>query len=214
MAEEVSMKRIFYTITFLILLCSLCTLFSGCKDNQDNLDNKIPGNDISADSADGAVVPAQDEPVIEEQPIDNQPLDRLNKIPSDAVKMTPETDAAPPKSYSQDYYDPMPLKGMINSAGAEDSAFMMPDGNTIYFFFTPDVRIPAEKQVIDGVTGIYISKKQGNEWQEPKRIILQDKGKLALDGCEFVLGNKMWFCTAREGYTGIHWATAEFRDGE
>lgn len=24
----------------------------------------------------------------------------------------------------------------------------------------------------------------------------------------------MWFCTAREGYTGIHWFTADFIDGE
>jgi hypothetical protein len=23
----------------------------------------------------------------------------------------------------------------------------------------------------------------------------------------------MWFCAAREGYTGLHWFTAEFRDG-
>jgi hypothetical protein len=23
----------------------------------------------------------------------------------------------------------------------------------------------------------------------------------------------MWFCTAREGYTGIHWLTAELIDG-
>ena len=43
---------------------------------------------------------------------------------------------------------------------------------------------------------------------------LQDPGKLSLDGCEFVLGNKMWFCSAREGYTGLHWFTAEFKNGK
>jgi hypothetical protein len=43
---------------------------------------------------------------------------------------------------------------------------------------------------------------------------LQDPAKLALDGCEFVLGEKMWFCSAREGYTGLHWFTADFVDGK
>jgi len=39
-------------------------------------------------------------------------------------------------------------------------------------------------------------------------------GRLALGGCEFVLGEWMWFCSAREGYTGLHWFTAEQRDGQ
>ncbi|MBM3200308.1 hypothetical protein FJZ53_05185 [Candidatus Woesearchaeota archaeon] len=91
---------------------------------------------------------------------------------------------------------------------------MMPDGDTLYIFFTPDVKVPVEKQVIDGVTGIYVSKKVNNEWTEPERVMLQDKGKLALDGCEFVQGDTMLFCSAREGYTGIHWFTAELKDGK
>ncbi len=139
---------------------------------------------------------------------------RYSKIPADAVKITPQTDVSPPKSYSADYKDPVPVSGKVNSAGAEDSAFIMPDGNTLYFFFTPDVRIPAEKQLIDRVTGIYVSKKQNGEWGEPDRIVLQNNGKLALDGCEFVTGNTMLFCSAREGYIGIHWFTAEFKDGK
>jgi hypothetical protein len=28
-----------------------------------------------------------------------------------------------------------------------------------------------------------------------------------------VFGDTMWFCSAREGYSGIHWFTAEFRSG-
>ncbi|MBW3022625.1 hypothetical protein KY308_00795 [Candidatus Woesearchaeota archaeon] len=140
--------------------------------------------------------------------------DRESKIPSDAVKITPEMDVAPPKLNSEDYENPVPLPYPVNTAGAEDSPFITPDGNTLYFFFTPDVRVPVEKQLIDGVTGIYVSKKVNGEWQKPERVILQDKGKLSLDGCEFVQGNKMLFCTAREGYTGIHWFSAEFKDGK
>ena len=140
-------------------------------------------------------------------------VSRYDKIPSSAVKMNPETDAAPPKSYSGDYKDPVPVSGKINSAGAEDSPFVMPDGNTLYFFFTPDVNVPVEKQVIDGVTGIYVSRKINGEWQEPERVMLQNKGKIAGDGCEFVQGNMMLFCSVREGYTGIHWFTAELVNG-
>jgi hypothetical protein len=51
-------------------------------------------------------------------------------------------------------------------------------------------------------------------WQEPAKVVLQDPDKQSLDGCEFVLGNKMWFCTARTDYTGLHWFTAEFTNGK
>ena len=141
-------------------------------------------------------------------------VSRYSKIPSEAVKVTPETDVSPPKSLSSEYNNPVPVPGKVNTAGAEDSPFMLPDGNTWYFFFTPDVNVPVEKQIVDGVTGIYVSKKSNGEWQEPERVILQDKGKISGDGCEFVLGDVMWFCSVREGYTGIHWFTAELKDGK
>jgi hypothetical protein len=63
------------------------------------------------------------------------------------------------------------------------------------------------------VTGIYVSKKVNGRWQNPKRVWLCEPGIAVLDGCEFILDEKMWFCTAREGYTGLHWFTAEFIDG-
>ena len=141
-------------------------------------------------------------------------MDRESKIPPDAVKMTPQTDFAPPISYSPEYSEPVPVPGLVNTAGAEDSAFVMPEGNTLYFFFTPDVRVPIEKQIVDGVTGIYVSSKINGSWAKPERIILQDPGKISGDGCEFVLGDKMWFCSVREGYTGIHWFTAELTNGK
>jgi len=140
-------------------------------------------------------------------------VDRDTKIPLDAVKISPETDAHPPQIHSAEFEAPVPVPGWVNTAGAEDSPFITPDGNTLYFFFTPDVQIPAEKQLLDGVTGIYRSVKVNGEWSEPERITLQDPGILALDGCEFILGDRMWFCSAREGYDGIHWFTADRLDG-
>lgn len=139
--------------------------------------------------------------------------DRLAAIPTNAVKITPEIDVYPIKTKTDEYNDPIPLPFPINTIGAEDSAFVMPDGKTLYVWFTPSPGIPVEKQLMDGVTGIYVFHKTDAGWSDAQRIWLQDPGKLALDGCEFVLGNTMWFCSAREGYTGMNWFTAEFVDG-
>jgi hypothetical protein len=135
-------------------------------------------------------------------------------IPATAVKITPETDLYPPVLHSDEYEQPVPVPYPINTAGAEDSGFMMPDGNTYYLWSTPDPGIPAEEQVGDGVTGIYVSHKVNGEWQEPQRVWLQGPGELALDGAAFVQGNTMWFASARTGYTGMHWFKAHFVDGE
>jgi hypothetical protein len=142
------------------------------------------------------------------------PPTRESAIPSAAVKVSVAEDLHPPILYSDDWNNPVPLLSAVNTAGAEDSPFMMPDGNTLYFFFTPDPNIPPEKQLLDGVTGIYVSKKQDGFWLDAERIVLQDSGKLALDGAEFVQGNVMWFASAREGFTGLNLFTTEFRDGK
>jgi Tol biopolymer transport system component len=139
---------------------------------------------------------------------------RESKIPENAVKVTPETDLFPPQLHSDEYAEPVPMPGPINTAGAEDSPFITPDGGTFYFFFTPGADVPVEEQITDKVTGIYVSKKVDGEWSEPQRVVLQDPGKLALDGCPFVEGDTMWFCSAREGYTGVRFLTADCIDGK
>jgi len=65
--------------------------------------------------------------------------DRLAQIPEGAVKISPGMDEHPPQVYSADYSEPVPLPGLVNIAGAEDSPFILPDGNSLYFFFTPSV---------------------------------------------------------------------------
>ena len=138
---------------------------------------------------------------------------RESQIPADAIKVTPETDLNPPKSTSDFYFDPIPVEGYVNTAGAEDSAFVIADGSVLYFFFVPDVRVPVEKQVLDPTVGIYLSKNVDGVWSEPARVVLQDEGKLAMDGCEFIRDDIMYFCSAREGYTGLHWFKAQLIDG-
>lgn len=139
---------------------------------------------------------------------------RESSIPSDAIKIKPADDVYPPILHSTEYEEPIPLSSMVNTAGAEDSPFIDQERNELYIFFTPDVSNPPEKQILDGVTGIYMSRNIGSEWSKAERIMLQDPGKLALDGCAFVQGDVMWFCSAREGYTGINWFTASYANGK
>jgi hypothetical protein len=147
----------------------------------------------------------------EEQPIES--VDRESKIPPDQEKITPETDLLPPILHSDEYDQPVPMPYPINTAGAEDSGFIMPDGNTFYVWFTPDPVASLQEQLTDGVTDIYVSQKVKGVWQQPERVVLQDPDKKSLDGCAFVQDCTMWFCTARTGYTGLHWFTASCDDG-
>ncbi len=140
--------------------------------------------------------------------------ERFHKIPGDAVKRGPETDLYPPILHSNEYEKPVPLPYPISTAGAEDSPFILPDGKTLYFFFTPDVRVPPEEQLLDEVSGIWVSHRTGDSWTRPTRVWLQEPGKLALDGAVWTLGSEMWFCSAREGYEGVNMFTAEMVDGE
>ncbi len=140
-------------------------------------------------------------------------VNRHDTIPPDIVKRGPETDHHPPILHSDEYEAPVPLPYPVNTAGAEDSAFILPDGNTLYFFFTPDMRVPPEKQLLDGVTGVWVSYRQDGVWREPERVWLQKPGKLALDGAVCVQGDEMWFASAREGYAGVNMFTAEWIDG-
>jgi hypothetical protein len=134
--------------------------------------------------------------------------ERMQSLPADVVKITPELDNYPPKLHSAEYHTPVPLPWPVNTAGAEDSPFVLPDGKTLYFFFTPDVRVPVGQQLLDGVTGIYQSKKMdGGAWSEPARVVLNDE--ISLDGAVFIRDNVMWFASARVGYTGVNWFTAE-----
>ncbi len=139
---------------------------------------------------------------------------RESLIPADKIKMTPENDKFPPKLYSDEYEIPIPLPYPVNTKGAEDSAFIMPDGKTIYIWFTPDPNIDVSKQVIDKVTGIYKFNKQGDGWSEPERLWFVEPGTPHLDGCGFFQDNKVWLCAVREDYTGIHWFTSNFENGK
>jgi len=142
------------------------------------------------------------------------PPNRLATIPAGAIKVLPADDVSPPILHAEGWDDPVPLEGPVNTAGAEDSPFITPDGQALYFFFTPDLSVPAQEQLGDGVTGIWVSQREAGAWGEPTRVVLSDPGDDTLDGCEFVTGDTIWFCSARRGnLRSIDIYTARFTDG-
>ena len=149
------------------------------------------------------------------KPVPTYPdVDREDRIPDDIMKRVPETDPYPPILHSVDFEEPVPLPYPVNTAGAEDSAFILPDGKTLYFFFTPDVRVPPEQQVLDEVSGVWVTHLTETGWSKPTRVWLQEPGKLALDGAVCIQDDEMWFASAREGYTGVNMFTARYLSGK
>lgn len=127
---------------------------------------------------------------------------RLAAIPASAAKITPAQDPMPPTLHSSERLPPQPLEGPIDTAGAEDSPYVTPDGAEFYFFFTPDLNIPLQSQVTDGVTGIWVSRRdpETGGWSDPVRVALG--ASTCLDGCEVVWGDTMWFGSVRVGNIG------------
>jgi len=129
-----------------------------------------------------------------------RPRTREEAIPSGAVKMTPETDLYPPILLVSEWFDPEPMEGPVNTAGAEDAPVVSLDGNTFLFFFTPGVSVPPERQLLDGITGIWWTTKTGGEWSEPERAVLNHA--ISLDGPLCIQGDLLWFASFRQGMYG------------
>jgi hypothetical protein len=140
-------------------------------------------------------------------------LDRHSRIPADVVKGTPNNDQHPPILHSPEFETPVPVPG-INTAGAEDSPFIPADRDELYFFFVTDVRLDHSIQIRDPVNGIWMSRLQGGVWQEPELVLLQKPSELALNGCPFVAGEEMYFCTFRAGSASAQWFRAERASGK
>ena len=139
--------------------------------------------------------------------------ERLAAIPTDAVQQTPDDDIYAPVIHYDAWAAPVPMPGPVTTAGAEDSPFITPNGTWFFFFFTPDVTVPANEQLMDGVTGIWWCQLVNGSWSSPERIVTCDD--VSLDGAEFVRGKTMWYASIRaDNYGEIDVYTADYEDGE
>ena len=85
-------------------------------------------------------------------------INRPDMLPADITKRDASTDHhSPILVATSEFEEPVALGSGVNTSGAEDSPFITPNGKTLYFFFTPDARVPPEKQVLDKVSGIWVS---------------------------------------------------------
>jgi hypothetical protein len=139
-------------------------------------------------------------------------VDRHAALPIDVVKVVPAQDPTPPILHSSEFQEPVSLP-LISTAGAEDAPFIPAGRNELYFFFAADVRAHPSVQIQDPVNGIWVSRSVAGTWQEPTLVWLQDPGEAALNGCPFVGGSEMYFCSARVGYVGVNWFLATEENG-
>jgi len=136
---------------------------------------------------------------------------RLDKIPNGSIKVIAENDLYLPILHSDEFKEQNPLS-IISSAGAEDSPFITADRDELYFMFVKDVREEPEVQIKDKVNGIWVSNRINGEWAAPRLVLLQKEKELALNGAEFIYANEMIFASAREGFTGLHWFRARYKN--
>lgn len=124
-----------------------------------------------------------------------------------------ENDAHPVIVHSADWVAPQPLPNPIDKEGNELEAFITLSGDELYFLFTPDISISEAKRALDGVSGVYYSKKVNGVWSVPERLELG--GDNVLNGCVYTNGKILWFCSLREGNYNPRgdYYTADFVNG-
>lgn len=149
------------------------------------------------------------------QALEQPNITRLEKvkIKDGTTKSIP--DLSPPILHSKEWENPIPLPGQVNTTGGEDSPFYDVERDELLFFFTPDTTIPAEQQLSDGLTGIYIASRSEVGWGNIERIWLNKPGEVALDGCPTVAGNTLWFCSVRvDNHRSIDIWIADINNGK
>ena len=110
---------------------------------------------------------------------------------------TSEIDPTPPIMHGTGWEVSEALPAPIDGEGNELEPFITLAGDELYFFYTPDFSVSEAKRALDGVSGIYYSKKVNGAWSIPERLELG--GDNALNGCVYTDGQTLWFCSIREG---------------
>jgi hypothetical protein len=128
--------------------------------------------------------------------IGNKDLASELSIQTPVLSIT-ENDEHPVIVHSAGWGTPQPLPNPIDKEGNELEAFITLSGDELYFLFTPDLSISEVKRALDGVSGVYYSKKVNGIWSASERLELG--GDNVLNGCVYTNGKVLWFCSLREG---------------
>jgi len=132
---------------------------------------------------------------------------------SSAPGVTSQIDTHPPILLMEDWETPQPLPAPIDGKGDELAPFITLAGDELYFFYTADISVTEAKRALDGISGIYYSKKVNGVWSTPEKLELGDEN--ALNSCVYADGKTLWFCSKREGNYGEgDYYTASLVDGE
>lgn len=122
---------------------------------------------------------------------------------TDASQSIPtENDVNPPIFHGTGWGTPQPLPAPVDMEGDELAPFITLAGDELYFFYTPDISVSEAKRALDGVSGIYYSKKANGVWSDPERLMLSEENENALDSCVYTDGQTLWFCSRRDGNYG------------
>lgn len=108
-----------------------------------------------------------------------------------------ENDRNPIILHSSDWEAPQPLSAPIDMDGDELAPFITLEGDELYFFYTPDLSMSEAKRALDGISGIFSSKKIDGVWSEPEKLVLSEEN--SLDSCIYTDGQTLWFCSKRDG---------------
>jgi len=134
------------------------------------------------------------------------------QLSSPSPDTTLQTDKNPPVLQSEHWETPQPLPDPIDMDGVELSPFIMLAGEELYFYYTPDLSISEVKQALDGISGLYYSRQVDGKWLKPEMLDLGDE--YALNGCVYINGQTLWFCSRRDGnYGDVDFYTASRVDG-
>ncbi len=108
-----------------------------------------------------------------------------------------QMDKNPPVLHGENWESPQPLSAPVDMDGDELAPFITLAGDELYFFYTPDLSMSEAKRALDGISGIFSSKKIDGVWSEPEKLVLSEED--SMDSCIYIDGQTLWFCSRRDG---------------
>jgi hypothetical protein len=99
---------------------------------------------------------------------------RQDSIDEHDIKYTPEMDLYPPVIHSNEWADPIPMPGPVNTARREDACFITPNGDELWFTRESSKEYPSP------VVYRSIKDEHGN-WSSPEEIVSNFAGEPTLD---------------------------------